>query len=274
MTALFDGAVVADDAPLFSPASRAVRYGDGVFETLRAYDGRPFAVAEHLDRLARSAEWARLPLPAPATVLAAEIERASRAVAGDAAVRVFLLRGEGRSLREASAHRLVTAEPLDLGRDLRSGAAVLSAGATCHASPGAKYVRYLPHLLAQDDARSRGAEEALLCDPEGRVVEGATSNVFAVVRGELVTPGEEHGVLAGITRGLVLRLAAEAGVRVAYKPIARDELERAGELFVTSSLREIFAISRVEQHTVGDGSPGAVTRRLHAAYRALTLSGR
>ena len=151
---------------------------------------------------------------------------------------------------------------------------MLSAGPALLASPGAKYVRYLPHLLAQDDARARGAEEALLCDAAGRVVEGATSNVFAVVRGELVTPGEEHGVLAGVTRGLVLRLAAEAGVRVAYRPIAKGELERAGELFLTSSLREIFAISRVEQHTVADGSPGPVTRRLHAAYRALTLPGR
>jgi branched-chain amino acid aminotransferase len=238
---------------------------------LRAYDRRPFAVAEHLERLARSAEWARLPLPAPASTLAAEVERASSALAGDAAVRVFLLRGEGPSLREASTHRMISAEPLALGRDLRSGAAVLATAGTFGPHGAAKYMRYLPHLLAQDDARARGAEEALLCDAEGRIVEGATSNVFAVLGGELVTPAEASGILAGITRGLVLRLAAEAGVRVAYRPLELDELERASELFITSSLREIFAIDRVARQSIGGGAPGPVTRRLHEAYRELTL---
>jgi len=270
MSSIFDGAEVDDDAPLLSPRSRALRYGDGVFETMRAYDGRPFALEEHLERLRAGADWARLAWP-PQDSLASEIDRASRAVDVDAAVRVFLLRGEGPTLREAPTHRLVTAEPLPYGRELRSGTAIIAAGGPPTAAGRAiKYMRYLPHLLAQDDARARGAEEALVCDPDGRVVEGATSNVFAVLGGDLVTPAESSGILPGITRGVVLRLAAEAGLRVAQRPIEPAELERASELFITSSLREIFAITRVGERTIGQGDVGPTTRQLHAAYRRLT----
>jgi len=271
MTAIFDGAQVDDGAPLLSARSRAVRYGDGVFETMRAYQGRPFALEQHLERLRASADWARLAWP-PQESLASEIERASRAVDADAAVRVFLLRGEGPTLGESPTHRLVTAEPLPHGRELRSGTAIIAGGSPTTAGRAIKYMRYLPHLLAQDDARARGAEEALVCDADGRVVEGATSNVFAVIGGDLVTPAESSGILPGITRGVVLRLAAitGAGLRVAQRPIEPAELERASELFITSSLREIFAITRVGARTIGRGDAGPITQQLHAAYRRLT----
>ncbi len=284
MKAFFDGAAVADDAPIFSARSRAVRFGDGVFETLRAYDGRPFALGEHLARLGRSAEWARLALPSESSV-ASEITRAAQSVDGDAAVRVFLSRGEdaertasgvagaARSLREAPTHRLVTAEPIAFGRELRSGSAILATGqATQPGHAGMKYMRYLPHLLAQDDARARGAEEALVCDRDGRIVEGATSNVFVVTAGALVTPAESSGILAGVTRGFVLRLAAEAGITTVQRPIEPTELERASELFITSSLREIFAVVRVGDRVIGDGASGPITKRLHVSYRALTIA--
>src|SRR6185503_13709711 len=109
-----------------------------------------------------------------------------------------------------------------------------------------------------------GAHEALIVGADGAIVEGATSNLFVVRGGALVTPPEEAGILAGITRAHVLAVAGELGIEVTLEPIFPDDLAGVSEAFLTSSLREIVPVVQVDERVIGDGHPGTVTRRVHA----------
>jgi Amino-transferase class IV/Domain of unknown function (DUF374) len=117
-------------------------------------------------------------------------------------------------------------------------------------------------------ARARGAHEALVVDPNGQIVEGTTSNVFIVRGGEVVTPPEEAGLLAGITRAHLIEIAAEIGQPLRFAPLTPSDLASADEVFLSSSLREILPVVRVDDRPVAGGRPGPVTRALHAQFRA------
>jgi branched-chain amino acid aminotransferase len=132
---------------------------------------------------------------------------------------------------------------------------------------GAKLANYLPNLLAFRQAKALGASEALIVDMRGRVVEGASSNVFVVKGGLLVTPPESTGLLPGITRAHVLDVARLLGVRAEERDLHPDDLYLADEAFVTSSIREIMPLIQVDARAVGSGLPGEVTRALHRAFR-------
>jgi branched-chain amino acid aminotransferase len=132
---------------------------------------------------------------------------------------------------------------------------------------GAKVANYLTSLLAIREARRRGAVEAFIVDARGSVLEGTTSNLFFVRDGELVTPPEQAGILAGITRAYILRAADTLGLQTSLREVGEAELFEADELFISSSLREIVSVVRLDGRTIGEGRPGPVTRRLHAAFR-------
>ena len=135
--------------------------------------------------------------------------------------------------------------------------------------PTAKTGAHLPHVLAVREARAAGAHEALLRDAEGYVTEGCSSSLFTVRAGTLVTPPLAAGILEGVTRGVVLRLAREEGVPVREAMLRPEDLEDAGEVFITSTMREILPVVRVGEHALGEGRPGPVTARLHRAFRRL-----
>jgi len=259
--ALLDGAPLHERTLL---ELRGALLGDSVFETMRAYGGAPFRLDAHLDRLERSAAWARL-RRAPRDVLSRECVDVSAAI-GDGAVRIFVFRGAGDGpLAARETRRLVFSEPLSLDPDEYArgvAACVLPADRFgTDASEHAKYARYLPRLLARDDARARGFDDALLADPAGRVLEAATASVFAFVDGGLVAAS----VLASVTRDVVLELAQERGIAFEVRPIERDELDRASEVFLASSLRELVPVARVDDRVIGP--PGKLTRTLHASLR-------
>lgn len=251
------------------------RTGEGVFETLRAYAGHPFRLGAHLDRAADGARRLGFALP-PRD----EVERAVRAtidanrgLAADLAVRVTITPGPldpstpwppaptGRPTLVVTAHALhdrpgdrdgVTAATVGWGREVAE----------------VKAVSYLASTLARRAAARAGADEALLTDGRGHVVEGATSNVFAVTGDRLHTPPTDGGLLAGVTRATVLELAPGAGLTVAEAPLTVAALRDADEAFLTASTREVVPLVQVDGTTVGDGRPGPVTARLHAVYRA------
>ena len=128
-------------------------------------------------------------------------------------------------------------------------------------------------VLAMDAVRRANAEEAIVLDAEGRIVEGTTSNIFFVKNGTLVTPPESAGILLGITRQKLFLLAAREGIPVEEKMFFPDELARADEAFISSSIREVFPVVTIDGKTVGGGKPGPTTQKLLKALRELARSG-
>lgn len=260
---------------------RGFLYGDSVFETLRTYAGRPFALELHLDRLERSAERVLIPMPVSRAVLRNEVESAVEAADyPESYVRLMLTRGQGTSLGLDPALserplRVLLVQPLSPLPSLKyeQGIAAVTfrtqrVGDGTQAA-GAKLGNYLVAVLATHAARERGAEEALLVDAEGRLLEGATSNLFAVAAGRLVTPPEELGILSGITRAYALRAAAALSIAVDIRPLWVSELAKLDELFISSSIRELLPVVRVDEQDIGEGAPGPITQRLTSEFRRL-----
>jgi branched-chain amino acid aminotransferase len=272
-----DGTHFGPEDAKVSVYDRGFLYGDSVFETIRTYGGEPFALAEHMARLARSAERVAIPMPIPPAEFAMEVRLAVRAAKNaESSARAMLTRGSGKvgldPALAASPLRVVLVEPLEPlpSAVYRDGVAVITVRterASDAAQGAAKVGNYLGSLLALREARARGAHEALILDAHGRVVEGTTSNVFVVRGGELFTPPAEAGILLGITRAHVLELWHELGRSVHEAPLGLVELAAADEVFVSSSIREIVPVVRVDAQQIGDGHPGPVTRALHAAFR-------
>jgi len=277
---LIDGVLRSAEEATVSVFDRGFLYGDAVFETMRTYGGRPFALDEHLERLERSAERVLIRMPVSRAVLEAEIERGLREGGyAESVVRVVITRGQAASLgldpaRALTPLRLVIVAPLSplpvekYERGIRVITHRTQRVADGTEAAGAKITNYLVSVLVMDAAARRSAEEALLVDAEGRVLEGTTSNVFGVLGSELVTPPEHLGILAGITRAHVLTLARELGIPTHVRPIHESELARFDELFISSSIREIVPVVSVNETSVGTGRPGAVTQRLLTAFRA------
>jgi branched-chain amino acid aminotransferase len=285
--------VIDLDGVLLPPAEarlpvldRGLLLGDSVYEVLRTYGARPFELHLHLARLARSASLAGLVLPWDEARCAAEVLRTLEASRGgdppdpeaapwnlgERSVRVLMTRGGGEQAPEVPPAAVVIAEPLHAPplRAYHEGVKLLLVEADRgRVDPAAKTGSRLTHVLALREARAAGAHEALFVDAGGRVTEGTSSNLFAVVRGTLLTPPLDVGILEGVTRGLVLRLAGQEGVPVEETPLHADELARAEELFITSTGREILPATRLGDSVVGQGRPGPLTARLHAAFRRL-----
>jgi branched-chain amino acid aminotransferase len=276
---MLDGRLCAPGDATVSVFDRGFLYGDSVFETLRTYGGVPFELDAHLQRLERSAGLVHIPLPLGRAELAAEISEAVAAAANaESYVRVMITRGQGpMGLDPALAGRplrVIMVQPLQpppaeqytqgIGAISYATRRVLDASGV----QGAKLGNYLTSVLAMREARLHGALEALILDAGGRVLEGASSNVFAVQGERLVTPPVEAGILPGITRGCLLELARQLGLAVELRLIPLEEAYAANELFITSSIRELLPVVRLDGRVLGTGAVGPVFRRLLAAFRA------
>jgi len=271
-----DGELLAPNDAKVSVYDRGFLYGDSVFETIRTYGGRPFALDEHVRRLERSSELVGIPLPVAPSVLVEEIERAI--VAGGNAesyVRVMITRGTG-PLGLDPAHamralRVIFIEPFTpLPATMYSdGVSVITyrTERASDAAHGAKVGNYLAGMMALRVARQAGAHEALIVNAAGRVTEGTTSNVFIVRDQTIVTPPDDAGILLGITRAKIIDLAPRIDLSVEFSPLVVGDLLEADEVFLSSSIREILPVVRVDGAAVGNAKPGSWTRALHAAFR-------
>ena len=270
-----DGALTPPESAAVSVYDRGFLYGDGVFETLRTYRAAPFALEEHVERLAASARSIGIELPVSQRALEREVIETLRAAGNpESYVRVMLTRGQGPvgldPTLATSPLRVVLVEPLSPPPTAlyRDGVSVVTARTerAADAAPGAKVTNYLASMLALHRAKAAGAHEALLLDAEGFVLEGTTSNFFLVIDGELLT-APKGLILAGITRARAIALADRLGLRVRYGGIGKNDLASAAEAFLTSSLREIVPVTRVDATPIGAATPGPITRRLHRAFR-------
>jgi len=271
-----DGTVVPPEEARVSVFDRGFLYGDSVFEVLRTFGGRPFALGDHLDRLGRSAAGLRLP-PPPRPGIEAAV-RGTLAAAGNAEsyVRVLVTRGAGPiGLDPALSDRptlIVIVRELELPdpRLYRDGAELALVSVLRNhpraLDPAIKSGNYLNNILALDEARRRGAYEALLRDADGFITEGSSSNLFVVTGGGLLTPPLRAGILDGITRRHLMDLARARAMAVEERALRPPDLQGAEEAFITSSIRSVLPVTRVDGAAVGGGRPGPITLELARAY--------
>jgi len=271
-----NGSVCDRDSAVISVFDRGFLYGDSVYEVLRTSGGRPVDLDRHLERLARSSAAIELRLPDEAEIRKAVGDTLAAAGNPESYVRIIVTRGGGAiTLDIAAAERpslLVIVAPLALppAELYQRGAhlAVVGVERTSRRAvdPAVKSGNYLNNIMALAEARRAGAYEALMCGPDGRVAEGSTSNVFAVRGGGLVTPALGTGILPGITRQRVIELAASAGLSTGEGDLYPDDLRGADEVFITSSIRGVMPVTRVDDQVISGGSPGPITRRLMDLY--------
>jgi branched-chain amino acid aminotransferase len=261
---------------------RGFLFGDSVYETVGTNRGRLVFLDDHLDRLARSAERIYLRLPPRDEIVRAVRDTLAAAENPESRVRIIVTRGDGTvDLDPAAAGQprlVVIVQPLGgpSPEVYEKGAEAEIVSVTRNSpraiDPAVKSGNYLNNVLAMGEARRRrpSAHEAILCAANGSVAEGATSNVFAVVDGQIRTPALEVGILDGVTRGKVLALARTNGITChEIRFMSPDDLRQADEVFLTSSVRSVLPVTRVDGQVLGDGKPGAVTRRLMVSYRQL-----
>lgn len=249
-----DGTIERAEETFIPATDEGFLRGDGVFEVIRVYDGRPFALEEHLDRIERSAANLRLGWLVPRAVLEDEIPSLLAERGGeefDGVLRIVLTRG---------GHRLLLTEPLPATPE-RVRLAFVTYAPT-RVLDGVKSLSYAANMLATRIAQERGFEEALLTTPHGRVLEAPTSAIFWVGdEGLLCTPPLDDHILASITRDkLIELLGAEE------RPLATDELLGAQETFLASTVREVQSVAAVEEREFPE--MGEVTRKAAAAFRA------
>ena len=276
-----NGALGAADAALISPLDRGFLFGDGVYETIRTYGGRPFLLREHLDRLRRSAEALDIDVAAAPIDAEREIARTLEAAGNpESAIRVVLTRGRGPVGYDPAGcgppTLVIHVRPCPAIPDAwrREGVDVaivaVTRNATTAIDPAIKSSNLLNNFLAWREAHRLGAYEPILLNASGRIAEGASSNLFVVRDSRLRTPPLEDGLLEGITRAAVLRLAHEDHLDSAEAPLRPDDLRRADEAFLTSTLKGVLPIRRCDGWPIRDGRPGPLTRRVMALFDDLT----
>ncbi len=275
-----NGHPVTTENATVSVLDRGFLYGDSVFETLRTYGGKPFALGSHVSRLFESAERVLIRVPVSPEVIAGEIEDAVKEAAFDESyIRLMVTRGVGAFGLDPHAcetpTRVLLVTPLTPPplAAYRTGIKAVTFETTRLAddtpAAGAKVGNYLVAVLAQDKARKAGAGEALIKNAAGQIVEGATSNVFWL-RGEtLFTPPLSAGILDGVTRRHLLSAASAVGIQVEMAVADTNTLISADAVFISSSIREILSIVSIDDEQVGSGKVHPTVAKIHAEFRRL-----
>jgi branched-chain amino acid aminotransferase len=254
-------------------------YGDGIYETLRAYDGRIFMLGKHLARLYRSADLIGLHLPVSAEQWPALLQKAmSRNGLKDAYIRITVSRGEGEigldpDLCPHPTVVIMTKPALSYPTELYERGvpvAVVSIRRNLSTAlpPKIKSLNFLNNVLAKREARAAGAFEGLLLNAEGHLTECTTSNLFFVRDGQLFTPSLDCGILDGITREVVLSLSREQGIKTEEGRYSVETLLASHECFLTNTSMELMPVRSVNGRPIGNGRPGPLTRQLHRLYQA------
>jgi D-alanine transaminase len=249
-----------------SVEDRGFQFGDGVYELIRVYAGRPFHLTEHLDRLEQSARAVAIPFPYTRERWTALVSEAiARSGYPDAKVYIQITRGVAPRDHVLASHVsptvvltvrvLVPPDPALYA----SGVDVVTVPDIRWAWCDVKSVSLLANVLAKQQARDRGAFEALFVR-DGYVVEGTTSNVAVVQDRVLITPPEGPLLLSGVTRKVVLTVAQQGGVAVKEEPVTEADLYAADEVLLTGTTIEVLPVARVNARPIGAGAPGPVTR--------------
>jgi branched-chain amino acid aminotransferase len=258
-------------------------YGDGVFEGIRVYGGKVFLLEEHIDRLYDSALAIRLEIPMTKGELTAAVNSTVAANhLADGYVRLVVSRGAGTlgldPRKTADPQIIIIADTIALypPETYEQGLKLITAS-TLRNHPQAlsariKSLNYLNNILAKIEGIDGGCVEALMLNHKGEVAECTGDNIFIVTRGTLRTPSVDAGILEGITRNAVIRLAREAKIPVSETTLLRHDIYVADECFLTGTAAEVVPVTSLDGRQIGAGKPGPITRDLLERFRRLTRS--
>ena len=275
-----NGRIVPQEEACVSVFDRGFLHGDGVFETLRVYNGIVFKRDAHWKRLQQSASLIRLRIPFAESEYR---ERLDRILAlnklTEAVARVTVSRGVGEKSfgldYEQHPTTVFTARPFEGYPEEyhRDGVAIIFAKtrrmSPAALSPAAKSANYLNSVLAKAEAEDAGAFEAIMLNADDFLTEGSVTNLFMVRDERLLTPSLESGILAGITRATILELARGIGLEQRETALRPEDLLGSDEAFLTNTTVEVLPVIKVGDVRIGTGTPGSITCELHRAYREL-----
>lgn len=252
-------------------------FGFGLYETIRAYNGKPFRLDAHLARMRYSAERLGIPLKV-ADIRQAVMDTVQANGFADTRIRITVSIGEGTitpnlaSCIEPTIVVLVTEYHPPTPEKYRDGFKVIISNIRRNSLSLVTYMKSantMEAMLARQEARAKGKDEALFLNQKGFLTEASGSNLFLIKDGNLVTPRFETGILPGVTRVVVFEVAHQLGIKVREKNVKLVELMQADEAFITNSLIEIVPVTEVTGKAIGKGKPGAVTKRLAITYKEL-----
>jgi len=283
MKIYMSGKLVDEEHATVSVFDHGLLYGDGVFEGIRAYNGRVFKLDEHTDRLYRSAQAIDLKMPmSKAEINAAIVKTCLANGIQNGYIRLVVTRGVGtlglnpetckepRVIIIAGGIQLYPQELYD------KGLTVITVGTlrnhTEAINPRIKSLNYLNNILAKIEAMNAGCMECIMLNPQGFVAEASGDNVFVVNGTTLRTPPSWSGALEGITRATVMDLAPRYGYSVKEEVLTRYDLYTADELFLTGTAAEIISVVTMDRRMIGSGKPGPIAKRLEQVFREYACS--
>ena len=278
-----NGRVSSQEQAVISIFDHGFLYGEGVYETLRTYNGEPFLFERHMRRLRKSAGMLALPVPLTDTEIDARFRETMKAAGlGDAPereayIRILVTRGIGELTYDPAATPtpsiVVIVKPnVDPPREaFERGVKVSLVGIVRNhpatVNPLIKSNSLLNNALAMQEALRHGAFEGVMRNYKGELAECTQSNLFIVKDGAALTPPVDAGLLPGITREFLFEIGATAGIPVREAVLKDEDLLNADESFLTSTTRELVPIVQVDDRTIGTGKPGPITRGLLEAFR-------
>jgi branched-chain amino acid aminotransferase len=280
MQIYIDGRFYDRDEAKISVFDHGFLYGDGVFEGIRAYNGRIFRLQEHLDRLYDSAKTIDLAVPiTKAEMTRAIIETLKKNNLTDGYIRPLVTRGVGdlgldpRKCPKASVIVIAVAWGAMYGDLYEKGLKAISVSVRRNPAdalpPNVKSLNYLNNILGKIEANYKGGDEAIFFDTNGYISEGSGDNIFIVKNGVIFTPPTLNN-LRGITRAVVVELAKSHGLTLAEQNLGYYDMYSADEVFVTGTAAEVAPIVLIDGRSIGSGKPGPITRQLMGAFKTVT----
>jgi branched-chain amino acid aminotransferase len=275
-----NGRITGERDAVISVFDHGFLYGEGIYETMRTYKGRPFLYDRHMRRLRNSARMIALGIPFTDDGLAAQIRDTAAAATlegGEAYIRVLVTRGVGELTYDLTATPtpsfVIIVKPLAeppaewYERGVRVALVDIVRNHPASVNPMIKSNNLMNQALAGQEALRRGAFEGVMRNYRGELTECTTANLFVVKDGAALTPPLESGLLPGITREFLFEVGRDVGVEVREQVLRDEDLFGADEAFLTSTTREAVPIVQVDDRTVGSGTPGPVTMRLLQGFR-------
>ncbi len=278
-----DGELVPEDEAKVSVFDHGLLYGDGVFEGIRAYNGGVFRLDEHIARLERSAKALMLDIGMTHEELcAATVETCAANDIHDGYIRLVVTRGVGdlgldpRKCPKPTVFIIAASIQLYPEELYATGLALITCATRRNAidacNPGVKSLNYLNNIYAKIECNLAGVSEGIMLTRDGMVSECTGDNIFVVSEGTLITPPIAAGILDGVTRRAVIEIAGKQGVPFQEKMFPNADVYTADECFLTGTAAELVPVITVDGRQIGDGKPGAVTKRLLEGFRELTKS--